>query len=259
MKRLAIIMTALGLTGHCLSAEAPFGLGGTVLRSEPDGHPIAFDQLPAQAQATIIWTDQFDFPYRNTRHIPISSIVNYIDRVTHIGPRDRLELEMRFDEKEPAWASSIAIPDVPLRMGLPEYHTILRMWLIMSHVLKSKVGITADGRLFLFNSRSVHEGYVPVASVTIGTGLKELPNQLPSEEEVAALKEQEPIEVSWGAARRLILDGDVVECFQAHSRHVTLKSKRGVVYHTVEPRLDLVLHVINQVDPQRLFINVGME
>ena len=259
MRRLLITLSLLGMAGHCLSAEVPFGLGGTDLRSEPDGQAIGFRDLSEEAQAILSWADQFDFPYRNTRHIPISSIVGYVDRVTHIGPHGRLDLTMRFDELIPTWGESFDISDEPLRMGLPQNRTVLRMWLIMAHVLKGKVGITETGHLFLFSSSSQHGDYVPVASLTIGSGSKESQREQLPEEEEGELNDRQPVEVSWATARRFILEGDIAEVFQTHSRHVTLRSKRGVVYHTVEPRLDLVLHVIKQVDPQGLFINVGME
>jgi len=74
----------------------------------------------------------------------------------------------------------------------------------------------------------------------------DLPNSpLPSPD-----AEESRTDVSWAVAKQKILDAEVAEVFQAHSREVVLVLKDGSTLHTIEPKLDEVFRVLEQCGEQ---------
>jgi len=62
--------------------------------------------------------------------------------------------------------------------------------------------------------------------------------------------EESRTDVSWAVAKQKILDAEVAEVFQAHSREVVLVLKDGSTLHTIEPKLDEVFQVLEQCGEQ---------
>jgi len=74
----------------------------------------------------------------------------------------------------------------------------------------------------------------------------DLPNSpLPSPD-----AEESRTDVSWAVAKQKILDAEVAEVFQAHSREVVLVLKDGSTLHTIEPKRDEVFRVLEQCGEQ---------
>jgi hypothetical protein len=69
----------------------------------------------------------------------------------------------------------------------------------------------------------------------------------------------EVTEIEWEDAKRMILEGRVVQVFQAHSKYVRLLGTDGRTYRSTEPRLDDVLHLTKEVDPKSVFIVYSTE
>lgn len=60
--------------------------------------------------------------------------------------------------------------------------------------------------------------------------------------------------IGWAEAKQMILRGHVTVIEQSHNREVLLRTERGTVYATIEPKIDEVFIVASFVDPCNRFI-----
>lgn len=74
-----------------------------------------------------------------------------------------------------------------------------------------------------------------------------------------AVDTSEETEIKWEDAKRMILEGEVVQVFQAHNLDVWLVGADGRRYRSKEPQIDRVWYLTKEVDPKSVFIYCATE
>lgn len=65
--------------------------------------------------------------------------------------------------------------------------------------------------------------------------------------------------IEWAEAKKLVQQGLVSLASQAHSRQVSLMTRDGHTFTTMEPQMDDILRLVQEVDPKMLFIGYETE
>ena len=100
-----------------------------------------------------------------------------------------------------------------------------------------------------------------VALITILPVLK----QLSDDPELVSLlwhmarKGIEPTHVTWQEAQELIRSGTIREIVHTHHHGLVLSGPRQIIYITENQESDIVRGVVNKVDPEEVFIRIGIE